>query len=68
EVAAKDLVELYGYIYVGYLMLEEAMLDDRKKFIANRYIISSLSNARRNAENIKSELFSDILHSDKILI
>ncbi len=68
EVAAKDLVELYGYIYVGYLMLEEAMLDDRKKFIANRYIISSLSNAKRNAENIKSELFSDILHSDKILI
>lgn len=68
EVAAKDLVELYGYIYVGYLMLDEAMLDERKKFIANRYIISSLSNARRNAENIKSELFSDILHSDKILI
>lgn len=68
EVAAKDLVELYGYIYVGYLMLDEAMLNERKKFIANRYIISSLSNARRNAENIKSELFSDILHSDKILI
>lgn len=68
EVAAKDLVELYGYILVGYLLLDEALVNERKKFIANRYITSSLSNARRNAENIKSDLFSDILHSDKILI
>lgn len=68
EVASKDLVELYSYIYVGYLLLDEALIDDRKKFIANRYIINSLANARRNAENIRNELFSDLLHSDKILI
>lgn len=68
EVSAKDLVELYSYLYIGYLLLDEAVINERKKFIANRYIISSLANARRNAENIKSELFSDILHSDKILI
>jgi len=68
DVAAKDLVELYSYLYVGYLLLEEAEIEPRKVFIANRYIINSLSNARKNAESIKNELFSDILHADKILI
>ena len=68
DVAAKDLVELYSYMYIGYLVLEEAEELPRKKFIANRYIISSLANAKKNAESIKSELFSDLLHADEILI
>ncbi len=68
DVAAKDLVELYSYIYTGYLVLEEAEELPRKKFIANRYIISSLASAKKNAESIKSELFSDLLHADEILI
>ncbi len=68
EVAAKDLVELYSYIYTGYLLLEEASNDSRKRFIANRYIINALSNARRNAESIKDELFADLLHSHEILV
>lgn len=68
DVAAKDLVELYSYLYIGYLVLEEAEKDERKKFIANRYIISSLANAKKNAESIKDELFNDLLHADKILI
>ena len=67
DVAAKDLVEIYGYLYLGYLLLDEAVINERKKFIANRYIINSLANAKKNAENIKNELFSDILHVDKIL-
>jgi hypothetical protein len=67
DVAAKDLVEIYGYLYTGYLLLDEAVINERKKFIANRYIINSLANAKKNAENIKNELFSDILHVDKIL-
>ncbi len=36
DVAAKDLVELYSYMYIGYLVLEEAEELPRKKFIANR--------------------------------
>ena len=68
EVAAKDLVELYSYIYTGYLVLEEAEELPRKKFIANRYIVTSLANAKKNAESIKNELFSDLLHADEILI
>ena len=68
DVAAKDLVELYSYIYIGYMLLDEAEKDDRKIFTANRYIITSLANAKKNADTIKNELFSDLLHSDKILI
>lgn len=68
DVAAKDLVELYSYLYIGYLVLEEAEEDPRKVFIANRYIINSLSNAQKNAASIKNELFNDMLHADKILV
>jgi len=68
EVAAKDLVELYSYLYTGYLVLEEAEELPRKKFIANRYIVTSLANAKKNAESIKNELFNDLLHADEILI
>jgi alkylation response protein AidB-like acyl-CoA dehydrogenase len=68
DVASKDLVELYSYLYIGYLLLDEASIDSRKIFVANRYIINSVANARKNAESIKDELFSDILHADEILI
>lgn len=67
DVAAKDLVDLYSYLVIGYLVLDEALLDSRKAFIANRYILSALAKARNNAETIKSGVFSDLLHADKIL-
>lgn len=68
EVTAKELVEMYSYLYVGYLVLDEAEINPRKKFIANRYITGSLANARKNTEAIKKEQFSDLLHADEILI
>ncbi|EFK96782.1 acyl-CoA dehydrogenase [sediment metagenome] len=68
DVAAKDLVELYGYIYVGFLLLDEANEDQRKVFTARRYILDALTKARKNAEAIKNELYSDILYADTILI
>ncbi len=68
DVAARDLVELYSYLYVGYLLLEQAELDQRKIFIANRYIVSALAKARKNAEEIRNEQFADLLHADEILI
>jgi alkylation response protein AidB-like acyl-CoA dehydrogenase len=68
DVAAKDLVELYSYLYIGYMLLDEAEIESRKMFVANRYILNSVSSAHKNAESIKNELFSDLLHSDKILI
>ena len=68
DVAAKDLVELYGYIYIGFLVLNEANEGQRKVFTARRYILDALTKARKNAEAIKNELYSDILHADTILI
>lgn len=67
EVAAKDLVDLYGYLVIGYLLLDEAETDSRKIFVANRYILDSLAAAKRNAECIKNGMYADILHADKIL-
>ncbi|GAH57361.1 unnamed protein product, partial [marine sediment metagenome] len=68
DVAAKELVEIYIFIYTGYLLLDEAEIESRKVFIANRYIISALAKARRHAEAIKNEQFSDLPHADEILI
>ena len=68
DVAAKELVELYSYLFTGYLLLDEAEVDSRKVFIANRYIISAEAKAKQNAEAIKNEQFSDLLHADEILI
>ena len=67
DVASKDLVELYSYLYVGYLVLDEAEINPRKVFIANRYILNALASARKNAESIRSEVYADLLHADKIL-
>jgi alkylation response protein AidB-like acyl-CoA dehydrogenase len=67
EVAGKELVELYSFIYIGYMVLDEAEINRRKIFIANRYITNALANARKNAEVIKNEQFSDLLHADEIL-
>ncbi len=67
EVAAKEIVELYSFLFTGYLLLDEAETEPRKIFISNRFIISALSKARANAESIKNEQFSDLLHADEIL-
>ncbi len=67
DVASKDLVELYSYLIIGYLVLDEAERDARKVFIANRYILGSLALARKNTESIKSGLYADLLHADEIL-
>jgi DNA phosphorothioation-dependent restriction protein DptG len=68
DVAAKDLVEMYGYIYVGFLLLNEADYSRQKVFTARRYIFDSLAKSRKNTESIKNELYSDVLHADTILI
>jgi hypothetical protein len=67
DVAAKDLVEMYSYLHVGYLLLDESEIEPRKIFIANRYIVTALAGARKNAGAIRGELFGDLLHADRIL-
>ena len=67
EVAAKDLVDLYSSLVIGYLVLDEAGINRRKIFIANRYITSALASAHKKSESIKNEVFADLLHADEIL-
>jgi hypothetical protein len=67
DVAAKELVELYSFLYIGFMVLNESEINRRKIFIANQYITNSLANARKNSEAIKNEQFSDLLHADEIL-
>jgi alkylation response protein AidB-like acyl-CoA dehydrogenase len=66
-VAAKELVEMYSYLYTGWLLLDEAEDDSRKVFIARRYIIGAAAKARRNADAIKKDLFGDLLYAEEIL-
>jgi len=68
SVAAKELVEIYSYLYTGYLLMDEAEIDSRKVFIANRYILEAAAKTRKNAEVIKNDAFTDLLHADEILI
>jgi len=68
SVAAKELVEIYSYLYTGYLLMDEAEIDSRKVFIANRYILEAAAKTRMNAEVIKNDTFTDLLHADEILI
>jgi len=68
SVAAKELVEIYSYLYTGWLLMDEARENSRKLFIARRYILGAAAKARRNVEVIKKELYADLLHADEILI
>jgi alkylation response protein AidB-like acyl-CoA dehydrogenase len=68
DVAAKHLVDLYGTTYVGYLLMDHAEILDRKVFIANRYVLNAVAEARKHVESIKNGALSDLLHADKILI
>ena len=68
EVAARPLVEMYISSYLGYVMLDHAEIESRKLFVANRYILRSVSEARMHSESIKNGAFADILHADKILV
>ncbi len=68
EVASRALVELYGSAYIGFILLDQAEKESRKVFIANRYILNAVSEARKHSESLKNGSLADILHADKILI
>ncbi|NEX20044.1 acyl-CoA dehydrogenase [Thiorhodococcus mannitoliphagus] len=68
SVSAKELVEMYSYLYTGWLLMDEAEVDSRKVFVARRYILSAAAKTRRNWEIIKNDLYADLLHAEDILI
>ena len=60
DLASKDLVEMYSYLITGYLMLDEAEIENEKTQTAQRYILRSLAASRQNAEAIKLEVYIDL--------
>ena len=67
ELHSAELVEMYGSIYIGYLVLEEAAEEPRKMLIAKKYIMDALATALHHTESVTKgfdTLFTDI---DQIL-
>jgi hypothetical protein len=52
ELQAHNLVEMYGSIYVGYLVLSEAAVSPKKLLVAKKYISDSYSKSLMHAERI----------------
>jgi alkylation response protein AidB-like acyl-CoA dehydrogenase len=52
ELQAHNLVEMYGSIYVGYLVLNEALVSPKKLLVAKKYISDSYSKSLMHAERI----------------
>ncbi|MBW2543272.1 MAG: acyl-CoA dehydrogenase, partial [Deltaproteobacteria bacterium] len=67
DVAARELVEMYGFLHMGYLLMDDAVRDERKKLIASRFAIDALAKSRKNFEAIMANQFSDLEHADRIL-
>jgi alkylation response protein AidB-like acyl-CoA dehydrogenase len=52
ELQAHNLVDMYGSIYVGYLVLNEALVSPKKLLVAKKYISDSYSKSLMHAERI----------------
>jgi hypothetical protein len=68
DVAMRELVRTYGDLYLGCLLLREANEDNKRLFTARRFILEAHANAFKNRDVIKSDVYSDILHADTILL
>ena len=66
EAASKELVDMYSYIFTGYLLLDEAKEIKRKKLIANRYITDALAKAHGSAATLRYNKFADLPDTDSI--
>jgi hypothetical protein len=66
-VAAKGLVEIYGFMYVGYLLLDATETELGKLPIARRYIKSTLAKSRMHSETILSDHFADLESAQELL-
>lgn len=52
ELHARSLVEMYGSLYVGYLVLNEALVSPKKLLVAKKYISDSFAKSLMNSERI----------------
>lgn len=68
DVMVKFLVEMYGSLYIGHQLLQEANMHQDKVFTARRFILGALAQAYAHKETIKTEICSDVLHAERILV
>ncbi len=64
--AAKEMVDLYCSMHIGCLLVEEAVIKDRKVHILRRFVSSSYAEAVKGLENIKNGTYHDLLNQDVI--
>jgi hypothetical protein len=67
ELRSGYLVEMYGSLYIGYLLLDQTESDKRKMLIARKYILDSHAQALHHHEEVTKgfdTLFTDV---DQIL-
>jgi alkylation response protein AidB-like acyl-CoA dehydrogenase len=60
DIASKDLVEMYSYLIIGYLILDEVRSNPDKLQTAKRYIKRSLANSKQKLESIRLGLYDDL--------
>ncbi|MDH4071192.1 MAG: acyl-CoA dehydrogenase family protein [Ignavibacteria bacterium] len=66
EAAAKELTDMYAALYTGFLLLDEARTNDRKKIIARRYITGALAASQAGATRVHRSHFNDLEHTDSV--
>ncbi len=64
--AARGMVDAYLHLYAGWLLLEQALTDDRKGKVAARHIAASLAKARSAVEALRLGVHRGTVAPDEI--
>ncbi len=64
--AMKEVVDMYAYIWTGYLVLGETKVNERKKIIARRYIKTKLAKTSSSMQVLRANVFADISQRDLV--
>jgi len=64
--AVKEVVDTYSYLWIGFLMLEDAKHDERKRFAARRYIRDAVIDSEANFRRLSAGVHSDLEFRDSI--
>lgn len=68
DAAAKELVDMYADLFAGYHLLAEAQDEERKRFIAGRFILTAHANAQKSRSTLRHNRFADLQFADEICI
>jgi len=66
EAAARELTDMYAGLYTGSLLLEEALGNERRRLIAERYVSGVLARAHAGAAAIRNGHFSGLSEKEML--